>query len=57
MCSNGIRCFFRPVMAYHNHHDNDYPYYGNEDCWEHFWVFEEWWWDYDSSSSLRPNVD
>jgi hypothetical protein len=57
LCSNGIRCFFRPVMAYHNYHDNDYPYYGTEDCWEYSWVLEEWWWDYDSSSSPRPNVD
>ncbi len=32
LCSNGIRCFFRLVMAYHNYHDNDYPYYGTEDC-------------------------
>ena len=45
------------MVASCNYHDNGYPYYDNEDCWEYSWVFEAWRWDYDSSSSLRPSVD
>jgi len=40
------------MVAYHNYHDNDYPYYDNEDCWEYSWVFEGWRWDCDRPPRL-----